>query len=145
VKAIGIKPDSDLPDKDKDIDVVTDPVMNPLVKKALQRNNATMCNCTLALPTSGLLGIVIKSKSKKFPNGEAWKISKMLQERFNPRDLTSKIELRVTLNKVRMTKSQDIYRAGNTIFNKSWTSPNPSPCRKITLEKVPLIYLKSIE
>jgi hypothetical protein len=96
-KAIGTTPDPDLPGEDMDID---DPAIDPLIKKALQRNNAAMCNYTMSLNTNGLLGMAHKSKSPEWLNGQARKISKMLKERFAPQDLTSKTELRVALSKV---------------------------------------------
>jgi hypothetical protein len=47
--------------------------------------------------------MVNKSKTNNFPSGEAWRISKMLKERYTPQDLQAKTELRVALNKVRMS------------------------------------------
>jgi hypothetical protein len=70
-KAVAVKPDPDLPREDMDTDVVTDLKINPKIKKALERNDAAMCNYTMALDTMGLLEMVNKAKSKKFTNGEA--------------------------------------------------------------------------
>jgi hypothetical protein len=56
-----------------------------------------MTNHTMAMP-SDKMGIVHMGKCKDRPDGQAWKITAQLEEQFAPRDLASKIKLRVALS-----------------------------------------------
>lgn len=74
---------------------------------AKQRNALAMANLTMAFETEGLLGIVYKSTSSRWPAGLAHEVVAQLQKKYSPDDRISRVELRTMLNAVSMKTTED--------------------------------------
>ena len=78
-----------------------------LQEAALKRNNIAMAHLTMAMETEGAMTFVYRAMSAEWPGGLAFKVMVALHERFNPQDLTAKVEMRRLLSNVRIKSSDE--------------------------------------
>jgi hypothetical protein len=92
-----------------DLDLPKNPDDPPLVngfplaqKLALERNRVAMYTLTLCLCNQGSMGFMLKARTELYPTGLAWMVMKLLRERYAPKDMVSRIEMKRQLTAVRM-------------------------------------------
>eukprot|EP00957_Ditylum_brightwellii_P071076 5401899-Ditylum_brightwellii.AAC.1 len=61
----------------------------------------------MAFTTEALIGIIYVSMTNEWPTGKANTVVILLQEKFAPKDLVSKIELRGQINGISMKEEED--------------------------------------
>ena len=96
-----LKVDPDLPAKDSD---------EPTSEKAAaakKANEVAMASLTIAFKTESLLNIIFKSMSADWPGGLAHKVVSELKKKYQPEDIMCRVELRRSLNAIKMKKGQD--------------------------------------
>eukprot|EP00957_Ditylum_brightwellii_P136324 10396624-Ditylum_brightwellii.AAC.1 len=92
-----MSPDPNLPCSEyKILDTAT--TDGALAAKAVKMNVVAMCNFTMAFTTEALIGVIYASMTDEWPTGKANTVVMLLHEKFVPKDLVSKIELRRQLN-----------------------------------------------
>eukprot|EP00957_Ditylum_brightwellii_P139769 10650984-Ditylum_brightwellii.AAC.1 len=70
-------------------------------------NAMAVCNFSMLFTTEALMGLIYKSIATNWPSGQANTIVVLLHEKYSPKDLVSKIELRCDLNSIVMKKDED--------------------------------------
>jgi hypothetical protein len=77
------------------------------MKFAILKNDLAMSSFTIAFTKEGIMRLVSQAKTKEWPDGAAHLIVRMLNKKFRPNDMMSKVELRQQLNKVVMKKGSN--------------------------------------
>lgn len=90
---------SQLPDKAVEPSGIT---YSDKQKAALKKNKKAMAQLTKAMMMNVAMNYVYESKTTNYPRGLAHKVWTAIKEDYKPSDLTSKVELRADLNKVKM-------------------------------------------
>ena len=71
------------------------------------KNNVAVPQLTLALDDPLLMNLISKSETADWPGGVAWKVMELLENKYNPKDRISRIEMMRRMNKVRMTEKEN--------------------------------------
>ena len=130
------------------IDLTTDAGKIPAASK--QRNAVAMANLTMAFETENLFGMVYKSMSKDFPAGLAHLVVKELFNKYNPKDVVSRVELRRMLAGVSMKETQDpttLFEQVSAIRNRFDTASNQINKEEliaVVIERAPEKYTSCI-
>lgn len=74
---------------------------------AVKRNNLAMATFTMAFTTEALMNVVYKAQSDDWPQGLAHLVVKALLDKYRPRDLITRVELRQQMNAISMKKDDD--------------------------------------
>ena len=88
-------------------------------KAAVKANRQAIAYLALALKPMELLRLITRSVTKEWPEGEAWKVMKDLQEIYRPDNIQAIAEVRYKLSSLRMTAEEN---------------PNVLFCKLATLE-----------
>eukprot|EP00957_Ditylum_brightwellii_P168767 12846279-Ditylum_brightwellii.AAC.1 len=100
----------------------------------------------MAFTTEALIGIVYASMTDEWPTGKANMVVILLHEKFAPKDLVSKIELRRHLNGISMKKEEDpskLFEKIAALQNRYNTASYQIPMDEMiatVLEKAPKEY-----
>ena len=144
--AVSATPNPDLPStEDATIDVTTADGKKQAAAKIM--NAVCVANFTMAFTSEKLMGIVYKSCTSDWPGGLAHLIVQELLNRYMPKDLISKVELRRALNAVSMKKDEDpsvLFEALSAIENKFTTATFKIQEEELfatVLEKAPQEYM----
>ena len=106
-KVLSVDCKTELPDKEEDMDGYDKSKASEKKKYDVGvRNNVAVAQLTLALCDS-LLSIIAKSETTEWPGGVAYKIMEALDDKYNPKDLISRVEMRRRLNRVKMSRKED--------------------------------------
>ena len=70
-------------------------------------NNVAIAQLTLALDDPSLMTLIAKSESDEWPGSIACKVMEALEEKYNPMDRISRVEMRRRLAKVKMGKKEN--------------------------------------
>jgi len=133
-QAINRTQDPDLPAAETDvIDETTD--IGKKQMKAKKANLLAMATLTTSFRTQALIGLCYKAMTSEWPGGLAWKVVDGLFEKYAPKDLISKVELRRELAAVKMGKKDD----PRVLFETLAAIENKYNHAKFTIEKDELI------
>jgi hypothetical protein len=63
-------------------------------KKAMERKTVAMYTLTLALTSQSSMGFILKTRTKEYPGGLAWKVMALMKERYASKDTAGRLEMR---------------------------------------------------
>ena len=106
-----LKLDKSLPASDE-VEPETDEAK--LAKKA---NEVAMASLTMAFRTDAMLNVIFRSMNKDWPGGLAYKVIEELKRQFQPEDIMCRVELRRSLNKIKMQKGSDPAKLFEQIYS----------------------------
>ena len=88
--------------------VLTDSDDDKKMAKARSANSLAMANLTMAFTTEALMSLINNAQADPdWPGGLAYRVVIELFQKFRPKDVMSKVELRREMNKVSMKKADD--------------------------------------
>ena len=93
------KEDVDFMDK---IDASDKPII-----KVVKQNDVAITQLTMAFETESLMSIITKMETDEWPSDKAHEVMDELDEKYNPKDRISRVEMRRRSNKVRMEKREN--------------------------------------
>jgi hypothetical protein len=71
---------------------------------ALKRNVIAIANLTMSFTTDGIMSLTHEAKDDEWPCGLTHKVALALEDKYQPQDTMTRVELRQMLNKVVMKK-----------------------------------------
>jgi hypothetical protein len=96
--------EDELPEKEDDVlDLTTD--ADKAKAAAKRRNEVSFAALTSAFLTDGLMLLIVGAQTADWPNGLTWMVVSALLTKFQPKDLISRVELRLDINKVKLKKN----------------------------------------
>ena len=104
LQALTIGGETDMPATDA---TVLDSQLDVLSIAAKKRNAIAMANLTMAFSSEATMGLAYKAITTDWPGGLAHLVVKSLMDKYQPKDLISRVELRQMLNGIKMKKSDD--------------------------------------
>jgi hypothetical protein len=105
-ESIREEPDPMLPSShDQEIDMKSEDGAKMILAK--KRNDMVVSSFTMAFTKEGITRLVSRLKTKEWPNGLAYLVVKELNNKFRPKDIISKVEMRQRLNQVSMKKGSN--------------------------------------
>eukprot|EP00957_Ditylum_brightwellii_P208978 15359734-Ditylum_brightwellii.AAC.1 len=144
-QSIQQRPDQDLPSSEYKI-LDTAMVDGARAAKVVKLNAVAMCNLTMAFTTESLMGLIYSAISPAWLSGKAHVVVVLLHEKYAPKDLVSKIELRRNLNSILMKKYEDpvkLFEKIAALQNRYNTASYQIPLDEMiatVLEKAPKEY-----
>eukprot|EP00957_Ditylum_brightwellii_P174858 13313953-Ditylum_brightwellii.AAC.1 len=97
-------------ERDPNLPATEDEEVNPSntrALKALKLNAIATCNLTMDFTTKALMGLIYSAMLNDWPSGLTCLVVVALHEKFAPKDLISKVELRREMNAITMKKEDD--------------------------------------
>ena len=76
-----------------------------------------MASLTMAFKTDAMLNVVFKTMTVAWPGGLAHKVVSELKRKFQPEDIMSRVELRRSLNSIKMKEGQDPAKLFEQIYS----------------------------
>ena len=76
-------------------------------KMAKKASEIAMASLTMAFKTEAMINIIFRTMTTKWPGGLAHKVISELKRQFQPDDILCRVELRHSLNAIKMKKGQD--------------------------------------
>jgi hypothetical protein len=105
-KALQEGGEPDLPQKES---VVPD-TMNKEGKAqaaAIKRNSIAMVNLTMAFTSEATMGMIFKAKTSDWPGGLAHLVMRALEQKYQPEDTITRVEMRQRLSNIKMKRNDD--------------------------------------